>query len=74
MHSPASLVFCPKVRGMSVRRGLSLVEMLASLVITLIVMAATVQLFGTVTNAINFGRAGLETNDRVRSVVQTLAK
>ena len=57
---------------MSVRRGLSLVEMLASLVITLIVMAATVQLFGTVTNAINFGRAGLETNDRVRSVVQKL--
>ncbi len=72
MHSPALIVFCPKVRGMSARRGLSLVEMLASLVITLIVMAATVQLFGTVTNAINFGRAGLETNDRVRSVVQKL--
>ena len=54
------------------RRGLSLVELLASLVITLIVMAATVQLFGTVSNAINFGRAGLETNDRVRSVVKRL--
>jgi hypothetical protein len=63
-----------KVRGLSVRRGLSLVELMASLVITLIVMAATVQLFGTVTNAINFGRAGLETNDRVRSMAQRLRK
>ena len=74
MHSPALVAVCPKLRGVSVRRGLSLVEMMASLVITLIVMAATVQLFGTVTNAINFGRTGLETNDRVRSMAQRLRK
>jgi hypothetical protein len=59
-------------RSGTARRGLSLVELMASLVITLIVMGATVQLFGTVSNAINFGRAGLETNDRVRSAVQRL--
>ena len=54
------------------RGGFSLIEMLASLVITLIVMGATVQLFGTVGSAINNGRAGLEQNDRVRSAQQVL--
>ncbi len=59
-------------RSFSPRRGFSLIEMLASLVITLIVMGATVQLFGTVGSAINNGRAGLEQNDRVRSAQQVL--
>jgi hypothetical protein len=56
------------------RRGLSVVELLAATVISLIVMGATVQLFGTVGNQISNGRSNIELGDRIRTAVERLRK
>ena len=56
------------------RRGLSVVELLAATVISLIVMGATVQLFGTVGAQISNGRSNIELSDRVRSAVERLRR
>ena len=52
------------------RRGLSVIELLAATVISLIVMGATVQLFGTVGAQISNGRSNIELGDRVRTAVE----
>lgn len=56
------------------RRGLSVVELLAATVISLIVMGATVQLFGTVGNQITYGRSNIEQGDRLRGAIERLRK
>jgi hypothetical protein len=56
------------------RRGLSVIELLAATVISLIVMGATVQLFGTVGNQISNGRSNIELGDRVRSAIERLRR
>src|SRR5580658_6117891 len=56
------------------RRGLSVIELLAATVISLIVMGATVQLFGTVGAQISNGRSNIELGDRVRSAIERLRR
>lgn len=56
------------------RRGLSVVELLAATVISLIVMGATVQLFGTVGSQITNGRSNIEAGDRLRTAIERLRK
>lgn len=56
------------------RRGLSVVELLAATVISLIVMGATVQLFGTVGSQITNGRSNIEAGDRLRTALERLRK
>jgi hypothetical protein len=56
------------------RRGLSVIELLAATVISLIVMGATVQLFGTVGAQISNGRSNIELSDRVRSAAERLRR
>jgi len=68
-RSQFSACFCARSR-----RGLSLVELMAATVISLIVMGATVQLFGTVGNQISNGRSNIELGDRIRTAVERLRK
>src|SRR5207253_8932541 len=56
----------------TLRRGLSLMELLISTMLSIMVMAATVTLFGVVGERINGGRAMIETSDRVRAVENKL--
>jgi prepilin-type N-terminal cleavage/methylation domain-containing protein len=49
------------------RRAFTLIEILVSLVITLIMMGAVVTLFGVVTDSVSGSRALLETADRLRA-------
>lgn len=54
------------------RRGITLVEMLVALVVTLIMMGAVITVFGYIGERVSDSRALIETNDRVRSAVQRL--
>src|SRR4051812_38663107 len=56
----------------TLRRGLSLMELLISTMLSIMVMGATVTLFGVVGERINGGRAMIETSDRVRAVENKL--
>ncbi|HEV3418468.1 MAG TPA: hypothetical protein VG056_16720, partial [Pirellulales bacterium] len=56
------------------RRGLSLMELMIATTISIMVMGATVTLFGVVGDKINAGRAMIETNDRVRSTQNLLRR
>lgn len=53
--------------------GFTLVEILVATVLTLIIMAATVTLFGTVTEGIAGSRAIIETGDRLRGTQERLS-
>jgi type II secretory pathway component PulJ len=55
------------------RRGLSLMELLIATTISIMLMAATVTLFGVVGDKVNAGRAMIETGDRVREVRNRLS-
>ncbi len=74
MISPAPRFRFSLRRLISSRRGLSVVELLAATVISLIVMGATVQLFGTVGNQITNGRSNIEAGDRMRTTLERLRK
>jgi prepilin-type N-terminal cleavage/methylation domain-containing protein len=54
-------------------RGFTLIEILISLVVTLIMMGAVVTLFGVVTDSVSGSRALLETSDRLRAARNRLA-
>ena len=54
------------------RRGLTLMELLIAVTISLMVMGATVTLFGVVGDKINAGRALIEMSDHVRSAENRL--
>ncbi len=54
------------------RRGFSILELLIATLISLMIMAATVTLFGVVGDRISSGRAIIETNDRVRAAQNLL--
>src|ERR1041385_1424929 len=56
----------------TLRRGLSLMELLISTMLSIMVMGATVTLFGVVGERINGGRAMIETSDRLRAVENKL--
>jgi hypothetical protein len=70
MNSPA-LVRPPFSRPVC-RRGLSLMELLIATTISIMVMGATVTLFGVVGERINGGRAMIEVADRLRSTQNLL--
>ena len=70
MNSPA-LVRPPFSRPVH-RRGLSLMELLIATTISIMVMGATVTLFGVVGERINGGRAMIEVADRLRSTQNLL--
>jgi hypothetical protein len=76
MNSPARLrplALRPRDRCLS-RRGLSLMELLVATTISIMVMGATVTLFGVVGDRINGGRAMIETSDRLRAVQNLLRR
>ena len=50
----------------SARLGLTLIEMLVALAVTLIIMAAVTEMFGRVTTSIGGARATIETGERLR--------
>ncbi|MDZ4818926.1 MAG: prepilin-type N-terminal cleavage/methylation domain-containing protein [Planctomycetota bacterium] len=54
------------------RRGLSLVEMLVALTVTMIMMGAVITVFGFIGDRISGSRAMIETNDRLRSSTNRL--
>jgi hypothetical protein len=54
------------------RPGYTLVEILVATTLTLIMMAAVVQIFGLVGDSVSDSRATLEMNDRLRSAVRRL--
>src|SRR5258708_19141436 len=56
----------------TLRRGLSLMELLIATTISVMVMGATVTLFGVVGERINGGRAMIEVADRLRSTQNLL--
>ena len=70
MNSPA-LVRPPFSRSVH-RHGLSLMELLIATTISIMVMGATVTLFGVVGERINGGRAMIEVADRLRSTQNLL--
>ena len=72
MNSPA-LVRPPFSRPAH-RRGLSLMELLIATTISIMVMGATVTLFGVVGERINGGRAMIEVADRLRSTQSLLSR
>jgi len=76
MISPAPSFRLPSGRFAAARsrRGLTIIELLAATVISLIVMGATVQLFGTVGAQITNGRSNIELSDRLRSAIERLRK
>ena len=55
------------------RRGLSLMELLIATTISIMLMAATVTLFGVVGDKVNAGRAMIETGDRLRATRSRLS-
>jgi len=59
--------FCP-----SVRRGMTLIEMLVATTMTLIIMGVVAQLFGFVGNGVSASRASLEVSAQLRSVAHAL--
>jgi len=54
------------------RRGMTLVEMLVATAVTLIMMAAIAQLFGTLGQGVNGTRSLIEIDDRMRAVAYRL--
>jgi hypothetical protein len=54
------------------RRGFTILELMIATLISLMVMGATVQLFGVVGDKISSGRALIETNDRIRAAQNLL--
>jgi hypothetical protein len=64
----------PRVRRLYSRRGLSLMELLIATTMSIMVMGATVTLFGVVGDRINGGRAIIETNDRLRAIQNLLRR
>ena len=69
MHSPTT----PKPFLLdSPRRGLTLVEMLVAMTLTLILMGAVAQVFGMLGQGINGSRSVAELNDRMRSTAYRL--
>ena len=73
-HSGFSIARSSCTLTMQHAHGLSVIELLAATVISLIVMGATVQLFGTVGAQISNGRSNIELGDRVRSAVERLRR
>jgi hypothetical protein len=73
MNSPA-LVRPPFSRPLHGRRGLSLMELLIATTISIMIMGATVTLFGVVGERINGGRAMIEVSDRLRSTQNLLLR
>ncbi len=57
----------------TLRRGLSLMELLIATTISIMLMAATVTLFGVVGDKVNAGRAMIETGDRLRATRNRLS-
>jgi prepilin-type N-terminal cleavage/methylation domain-containing protein len=68
MKSPAIASLMPRKTAAAFRRqGFTLVELLAATLISLLVMAATVTLFGVVGDKISYGRSSIELSDRLRA-------
>ena len=57
-------------RTQRIHRGVTLIEMMVALVVTLIMMAAVIGAFAMVSGTINDGRSMMEMSDRVRAAVQ----
>lgn len=70
MSTPSALRGCWR---RSALRAFTLIEILVSLVITLIMMGAVVTLFGVVTDSVSGSRALLETSDRLRAARNRIA-
>ncbi len=68
------MMFLPKPEFSSFNRrpGYSLVELLTSVVLTMMLMAAVVQIFGVVGNSVGESRALLGLHDRLRTVANRL--
>lgn len=62
----------PALGERTVRRGLTLVEMLIATVITLVMMAAVVFAFGLINDAIIYSRSTVEMTDRLRAAKERL--
>lgn len=62
----------PRRKAFSGRAGLTLVEMLVATTLTLLLMAAAVQVFGLIGDSVNDSRATLEMNERLRAAVRRL--
>lgn len=58
--------------GPGQRRGLTLIEMLVATTITLLMMAAVVQIFAMIGDSINDSRAVVELNEQLRGAVRRL--
>jgi prepilin-type N-terminal cleavage/methylation domain-containing protein len=56
------------------RRGFTLIEMLVSLAISLIMMAAAATLFGVVSSSVSKSRAIIETSDRLRAAREVIQR
>jgi prepilin-type N-terminal cleavage/methylation domain-containing protein len=61
-----------RLLGVARRRGFTLVEILMATVLSLILLAAVVRVFGAVGQSINNSRAALESADRLRSAASIL--
>jgi type II secretory pathway pseudopilin PulG len=72
-QAPQSKIQNPKSKIVSPRSGLTLIEMLMATAITLLMMAAIVNLFAAMTSSISNRRALIELNGQVRQVRQRLA-
>jgi prepilin-type N-terminal cleavage/methylation domain-containing protein len=63
--------FVPRTHYLS-PRGMTLVEMLVALVVTLIMMGAVITVFGFIGETVTDSRSIIETNDRLRSAAHLL--
>src|SRR5687768_6336269 len=59
-------------QAMRTASGVTLVEMLVALVVTLIMMGAVITIFGFITERVTDSRSMIETNSRLRSAVHRL--
>jgi hypothetical protein len=71
-HGSVPRPLAPDPRPLA-RRGLSLMELLVATTISIMLMAATVTLFGVVGDKVNAGRAMIETGDRLRATRNRLS-
>jgi prepilin-type N-terminal cleavage/methylation domain-containing protein len=72
LSTPALRSRTPHGAGRRLRHGFTIVELLIATLISLVVMAATVSLFGVVADKITNGRAMIELSDRLRSAAHSL--
>jgi prepilin-type N-terminal cleavage/methylation domain-containing protein len=70
--APATAPALPAVAGGRAPRGMSLVEMLVAMTLTLLLMGAVAQIFGMLGQGVNGSRSMAELNDRLRAASHRL--